>query len=244
MSLDLATARIGFLPGTGRMGFGLALLYAKAGHHVGIGSRSAEKAAEYAAKLKAEVPAAAKVYHGSLPDVAAQSDVIFWAPMGTLEQCAAALSTLKPHLHGQLFIDLNNVYYLKPKDTLGQVSAIDVDRETLGTSASSVRWAHAFKCTAWKLLESPKDPSGARIEVMYGGESFDVRENVRKLIESIGYIGLDTYGVEYCRHVEALLDLSVTMLSAGEGLQNVKSWGYYWAFTSKRFEQQSGRVEP
>eukprot|EP01116_Phalansterium_solitarium_P004062 TRINITY_DN1494_c0_g1_i4.p2 TRINITY_DN1494_c0_g1~~TRINITY_DN1494_c0_g1_i4.p2 ORF type:complete len:140 (+),score=25.90 TRINITY_DN1494_c0_g1_i4:330-749(+) len=106
------------------------------------------------------------------------------------------------------------------------------------------RWAHAFKCTAWKLLESPKDPSGARIEVMYGGESFDVRENVRKLIESIGYIGLDTYGVEYCRHVEALLDLSVTMLSAGEGLQNVKSWGYYWAFTSKRFEQQSGRVEP
>ena len=47
---------IGIIGGTGREGKGLAYRWAKAGHHIIIGSRSEEKAQAAVAELTAKLP--------------------------------------------------------------------------------------------------------------------------------------------------------------------------------------------
>ena len=59
---------IAVIPGTGRMGFGLAWRFAKNGHHVLLASREASKAQESANKITAELPNA-KITAGKVEDL-------------------------------------------------------------------------------------------------------------------------------------------------------------------------------
>ena len=67
---------VAVIGGTGEEGFGLTLRLARAGHHVTIGSRSAEKGASAAAEARAILGADATVDGTTNEEAAASSDVI------------------------------------------------------------------------------------------------------------------------------------------------------------------------
>lgn len=67
---------LAFIGGTGPEGLGLAMRLAAAGQEVIIGSRSAERAAQAAQKVRAQLPQA-KVRGLANADAAAQGDIIF-----------------------------------------------------------------------------------------------------------------------------------------------------------------------
>ncbi len=96
--------KIGILGGTGPQGRGLAKRFAGAGHHVVIGSRSAERAEKIAAEY-AEVEGSGRIAGGSNSDAAASELVIVTVPY---DGHAALLSSLVPELAGKIVVDCVN----------------------------------------------------------------------------------------------------------------------------------------
>lgn len=93
---------IAVLGGTGQEGGGLALRWAKAGHHVILGSRDAAKAAAAAAEMKAKL-GAAQVTGNANASAAAAADIVvltvpFAAQRATVEEVRGALA-------GKILID-------------------------------------------------------------------------------------------------------------------------------------------
>lgn len=93
---------IAVLGGTGQEGGGLALRWAKAGHHVILGSRDAAKAAAAAAGMKAKL-GAAQVAGDANVSAAAAADIVvltvpFAAQRATVEEVRGALA-------GKILID-------------------------------------------------------------------------------------------------------------------------------------------
>jgi 8-hydroxy-5-deazaflavin:NADPH oxidoreductase len=102
-SEDVSSLSIGILGGSGPQGGGLAIRFGAAGHKVLVGSRSAERGAEAAAKLSAP----GRTIDGSdNATVAAQSDVVIiavpWDGHGEL------LASLRAELAGKIVIDCVN----------------------------------------------------------------------------------------------------------------------------------------
>ena len=95
---------IAILGGTGPAGMGLALRWARAGETVVIGSRSADRAQEAAAKLKERVGANARVTGTTNADACAASDLL--ALTVPFEGQAGLLKELKPVFKsGSILID-------------------------------------------------------------------------------------------------------------------------------------------
>ena len=94
--------RIAILGGTGPEGLGIAGRLAQAGEQIWIGSRSAERAAEAATSLKANLPGA-KIEGAANRDASERSEVIVLAfPASGLD---AIVGTCKDALVGKIIID-------------------------------------------------------------------------------------------------------------------------------------------
>lgn len=94
--------RIAVLGGTGPEGLGIAARLAAAGESVIIGSRSAGRATEAVAQLRAKLPQAA-LSGRTNPEAAAAAEVVFVVvPYGGLEHI---LSTCAPALAGKVVVD-------------------------------------------------------------------------------------------------------------------------------------------
>ena len=91
------------LGGTGNLGFGLALRWAKAGYRVTVGSRQQAKAEDAVARLKERVP------DGDLsglanPDAAQASEiVVMTVPFASH---AATIESVKAETQGKIFVDV------------------------------------------------------------------------------------------------------------------------------------------
>ncbi|ONH61219.1 NADPH-dependent F420 reductase [Frankia sp. CcI49] len=100
---DVSSLAIGILGGSGPQGGGLAVRFALAGHRVLVGSRSAERGREAAAKLSGP---GRLVEGGDNADVAEQADVVIvavpWEGHGEL------LADLRKQLTGKIVIDCVN----------------------------------------------------------------------------------------------------------------------------------------
>jgi 8-hydroxy-5-deazaflavin:NADPH oxidoreductase len=95
---------IAILGGTGPAGTGLALRWARAGESIIVGSRSAERAREAAAKIAEKTGPAAKVTGDSNANACAAADLL--ALTVPFEGQAALLKELKPSLKpGSILID-------------------------------------------------------------------------------------------------------------------------------------------
>jgi NADPH-dependent F420 reductase len=102
-SEDVSSLSIGILGGSGPQGGGLAIRFAAAGHKVVIGSRSAERGAEAAAKLSAPSRAVEGTDNAG---AAEQTDIVIiavpWEGHGEL------LASLRKELAGKIVIDCVN----------------------------------------------------------------------------------------------------------------------------------------
>ncbi|MEX3007694.1 NADPH-dependent F420 reductase [Hoeflea sp. TYP-13] len=102
--------KIAIIGGTGALGAGLALRWARAGHAVTIGSRDGARAKEIAGELSAK--AGAEIAGLENAEAAAQGDIV--AVTVPYASHAATLETIRPHLDGKILIDVT-VPLMPPK---------------------------------------------------------------------------------------------------------------------------------
>lgn len=111
---------IAVLGGTGKEGGGLALRWAHAGHHVILGSRTAERAEAAAQDMRQALGETARIEGAANPDAARRADIVvlsvpFSAQQSTVEQVAG-------ELEGKILIDVT-VPLVPPKVSHVQLPA-------------------------------------------------------------------------------------------------------------------------
>jgi NADPH-dependent F420 reductase len=195
---------IAVLGGTGKEGKGLAYRWARAGYHVLIGSRTAEKAINAAGDVAALLGNNALVEGMDNPTAAQKANIVvltvpYSAHRDTLESVREALQ-------GKILIDVT-VPLVPPRVTRVQMppagSAAQEAREILG---EGVQVAAAFQNISHEhLLE------GGEVEchVLVTGTSPEVRAEALKLVEAAGLTGWDAGPIENSVVVEGLTSVLI-----------------------------------
>jgi hypothetical protein len=197
--------------GTGALGYGLALRWAQAGRAVVIGSRSAERAEEAAAKLREAVPGAE--VEGLLNGEAAQRGEIVFLTVPFRAQ-SENLNNLREALRpGQILVDctvpLAAAVSGKATRTLGvwQGSAAQQAQEMVPEGVTVVAALHSVGAP------SLGDPSAALDEdVLVCGDRKADKARVARLIELIpGLRPVNAGALETARIVEQLTPLLISV---------------------------------
>ena len=102
--------KIAIIGGTGALGSGLALRWAKAGHSVTIGSRDGDRAAQVAQDLSGKV--GSMISGSANVDAAASGDLVVMAV--PYASHAATLDSIKSQLDGKIYVDVT-VPLMPPK---------------------------------------------------------------------------------------------------------------------------------
>ncbi len=134
----------GIIGGTGDLGSGLAMRWARAGHDVVIGSRDGERAAAKAAEFSERTGAA--ISGVANRDAAAKGEIVVLAV--PFASHAATLETIRPFMSGKILVDVT-VPLQPPKVRTVQLpeggSVAKAVQETLG---EEVRVVSAFQNVA------------------------------------------------------------------------------------------------
>lgn len=197
---------IAVLGGTGKEGKGLAYRWARAGYHVLIGSRTAEKAVNAAADVTAMLGNNALVEGMDNSTAAQNADIVvltvpYAAHRDTLE-------TVKAVMQGKILIDVT-VPLVPPRVTRVQMppagSAAQEARDILGKDAQV---AAAFQNISHEhLLEGGE----VECDVLVTGTSPEVRAEAIKLVEAAGLTGWDAGPIENSVVVEGLTSVLINI---------------------------------
>jgi NADPH-dependent F420 reductase len=189
---------IGIIGGTGPEGQGLAYRWAKAGYHVLIGSRSAEKAQTVAEALNHRL--GGEQVRGLPNEEAAQKcDIaVLTAPY---EGHRSLLTSLRSPLQGKLLVDVT-VPLVPPDITRVQMppagSAAKEAQEILGEGA---RVAAAFHNVSHVHLAGDEP---VPCDVLVCGIDRDSRDQAIKLVEAAGLVAWDAGPLENAVVAEGL----------------------------------------
>ncbi len=190
---------IAILGGTGDLGTGLARRWAKAGHKVVIGSRTAEKAEAAAADLKAF-----GVEGMENSAAAAKADIV--AITVPYANQIATLSACKDQLAGKILIDAT-VPLMPPKVGTVQLpeggSAAVAAQAMLGDAVTVVS---AFQNVAAAKLQSDVD---LECDVLVAGDKVAARQIVIDLVEDAGMRGWHVGPLANSAAAEALTSLII-----------------------------------
>jgi 8-hydroxy-5-deazaflavin:NADPH oxidoreductase len=201
---------IPIIGGTGALGYGLAVRWARAGQPVVIGSREAARAEEAAARVRDEVDGA-EVEGLQNAEAAAKGPVVFLtvpfrAQSETLTNLKDALS------EGQLLVDCTVPVAAavsgKATRTLGvwQGSAAQQAAEMVPDEVTVISALHS--------VSAPKLASGDRLDedVLICGDRKADKQRVAKLIESIdGLRAVNAGALEMARIVETLTPMLISI---------------------------------
>ena len=192
-----AKPTLAVIGGTGDLGTGLAMRWIAAGYSVTIGSRSAEKAAEAATKLKAARGC-------SNADAAAAAEVVvITVPFASH---AAILDEIRPAVAGKIVVD-TTVPLMPPKVARVQLppedSAAVATQKRLGEGVRVVSGFH--NVAALKLQKGePID-----CDVLVFGDSAEDRGVVVALAEAAGLRGLHAGPLANSAAAEALTSVLI-----------------------------------
>jgi len=196
---------ISVIGGSGELGGGLAMRWAKAGLPVIIGSRDAARAAEVADKLNA---AAGNELAKGMDNLAAAEAGDIVVLTVKFSHHAATLSELKGALTGKLLID-TTVPLVPPKVARVQLpsegSAAVIAQQLLG---DAVQVVSAFQNVSASSLVSETPPE---CDVLVTGASPDARETVIGLAEAAGFRAWHAGPLENSAAAEALTSLLIFM---------------------------------
>lgn len=197
---------LAILGGTGDLGTGLARRWAKAGHRVVIGSRSAESGARAAAALKEAVPGAEADGMDNAGAAAAGEIVVLTVPYANHQPM---LEVAKEHVQGKIFVDVT-VPLMPPKVRTVHLpeagSAAKAAQEFLG---EDVRVVSAFQNIAATHLQDLAHDIDC--DVLVCGNDPDARETVVKLAEDAGMKAWHAGRVENSVVAEALTSALIFM---------------------------------
>ncbi|GIW15275.1 MAG: F420-dependent NADP reductase [Tepidiforma sp.] len=200
--------KLAFVGGTGPEGLGLAMRFARAGHEVAIGSRSAERGEEAAAKVREAVPGAAAA-GGDNASVVRDADVVFLTFPYSGQ--AATLEALAGALTGKIVC--NVVAPLEFRQGVGAV-ALDVPggsalQEAIAQLPES-RVVSAFQNLSAEELQHLDHPIEA--DVLVCGKDAEAKQVIIGLANQIaGVRGIDAGGPSQSRYVEMLTALLINL---------------------------------
>jgi len=199
----MAKASIAILGGTGDLGTGLAIRWAKAGHRIIIGSRTQEKADAAVAELKKispSTPAEAMVN----PQAAAAGDIVVLTV--PFEHQLSTLESVRAGLNGKILIDVT-VPLLPPK-----VGTVQLPPEGSAGKRAQMLLGDAVKVvTAFQNVAAHLLQQDVKIEcdVLVAGNSKEARDIVIGLIEEAGMTGWHAGPIENSAAAEALTSILI-----------------------------------
>jgi 8-hydroxy-5-deazaflavin:NADPH oxidoreductase len=197
---------IAILGGTGAEGSGLALRWARAGHHVILGSRDGDKASVVAKELVTML-GTAEISGASNWDAAAAAEIIVLTVPYVAQR--ATVESVKDTLAGKILVD-TTVPLVPPKVSRVQLpshgSAVAAIQELLGTA---VRVVSAFQnVSAHHLKELTHD---ADCDVLVCGDDPAAREVVVGLAADAGLRGIHAGPIANSAAAEALTSVLITL---------------------------------
>ena len=197
---------IAVLGGTGKEGKGLAYRWAKAGYHVFIGSRTADKAKAAAQDLWKMLDGNVLIEGLSNQEAAQKADVaVLTVPYAAHRD---TLKSVKELLKGKLLIDVT-VPIVPPKVTKVQMppagSAAQEAKQILGEGAEV---AAAFQNISYEHLMQDQD---VECDVLVTGTSKEARAETLKLVTAAGLIGWDAGPIENSVVLEGLTSVLINI---------------------------------
>jgi 8-hydroxy-5-deazaflavin:NADPH oxidoreductase len=199
----MAKETIAILGGTGDLGTGLAIRWAKAGHRIIIGSRTLEKAAAAVAALKKispATPAQAMVN----PDAAAAGDIVVLTV--PFEHQISTLESVRAGLAGKILIDVT-VPLVPPKvGTVQLPPEGSAGKRAQNCVGDGVKVVTAFQNVAAHLLQQDVK---IECDVLVAGNSKEARDKVIELVQEAGMSGWHAGPIENSAAAEALTSILI-----------------------------------
>jgi len=197
---------IAILGGTGKEGGGLALRWAKVGHHVIIGSRSAEKAAAAAEELNQSIGDKKVRGMHNREAVAAADIVVLTVPYPAQR---ATVEDVRDQLTGKILVDAT-VPLVPPKVARVQLpeggSAVAAIQQLLG---ESVRVVSAFQNVSADHLKDANHVIDC--DVLVCGDDIAARQMVISLAADIGLRGIHAGQIANSAAAEALTSILIAI---------------------------------
>ncbi len=173
---------IAVLGGTGKEGGGLALRWAHKGHEVILGSRTAERAEQAAAAMRAELGSASQVSGMANPDAAAAADLVVLSVPYSAQQ--STVLDVAEQLKGKILIDVT-VPLIPPKVNRVQLpeggSAVEAVQRLLGDEVKVVSAFQNISAHHLAKLDEEMD-----CDVLVCADDPEAADKVVALSEEIG----------------------------------------------------------
>lgn len=193
--------KIGII-GTGNMGRALGLRWSHAGHAVLFGSRDLGKAKAVAASGTGSTEA------GDFDAAAAFGEVVLYTVRGVFP---STLLRNPPALSGKIVIDCNNRDVgndRNPADFRFDTPAPTISlTEQFAADLSEARVVKAFNTIPHPVIELARDklaPHG--VSVFLCSDDAQAKAIVKGLVEELGFVGVDSGGLERARLVDGVAD--------------------------------------
>lgn len=194
---------IGIIGGTGKEGKGLAYRWAKAGHHVMIGSRQLAKAEAAASEVNDLLGEKGAIEGVENEQAAVRAElVVLTVPFGVhVEMC----ETLKPFVQGKVFVDVT-VPLVPPKITRVQMPAEgSAAQQAQAILGENVQVVSAFQNISYEHLLKDEEVA---CDVLVCG-SKEAREKVIGLVADAGLVGWSGGPIENSVVVEGLTSVLI-----------------------------------
>ena len=197
---------IAVLGGTGKEGTGLALRWAKAGHHIIIGSRDPARARETAALMNERLGILTVSGDGNEAAATAAEVVVLTVPFAAQR---STLEAVRASLNGKILVDAT-VPLVPPKVARVQLppggSAVAAIQEVLGADVSVVAAFQNVSADHLSDLDHEVD-----CDVLVCGDSVKAREVVVGLAADIGLTGVHAGPIANAAAVEALTSVLIAI---------------------------------
>jgi 8-hydroxy-5-deazaflavin:NADPH oxidoreductase len=189
--------KIAVLGGTGKEGSGLARRWAVNGYQVIIGSRSAERAAEAAKELNAELGGD---YLTGMANSAAATEADMVVLSVPYSAHRATLEAVKDQLAGKTLVDVTvPTPFPQPAVVPEGKSAAQEAQAFLGDGVKVVSAFQNVSAGKLKKLDNP-----VNTDVLVTGDDEDAKKNVIALVEAAGMRGIDAGPLANAIAAEAL----------------------------------------
>ena len=199
----MAKETIAILGGTGDLGTGLAIRWAKAGHEIVIGSRTQQKADAAVAELKKISPQTRARAMENSAAAAAGEIVVLTVPF---EHQLSTLESVRAGLEGKILIDVT-VPLIPPKvGTVQLPPEGSAGKRAQNFLGDGVKVVTAFQNVAAHLLQQDVK---IECDVLVAGNSKEARDKVVELVEEAGMSGWHAGPIENSAAAEALTSILI-----------------------------------
>ncbi|MFC4352170.1 NADPH-dependent F420 reductase [Fodinicurvata halophila] len=200
--------------GTGNMASGLAVLFAKGGHHVTLASRDPSQARSVATELGNNI-------QGGPLDSATNSAefVVLAVPF----DAAAEVIKAAGGLAGKVVIDITNPMTADFSAlTLGHTTSAAEEIQKLAPAAKVVK---AFNTVFASVLKNGSKVAGQPATVFVASDDAEARSQVVALAESAGLQTLETGALASARYLEPVGGLNIALgYGLGHGTDIAPTW--------------------